>query len=782
MTPSWSLRLADAVVAWRRPILVLFAVATVGFALGLNKVRFETVYSDLLPQTHPFVETFRDHPDFGSPLTLLIMVQNRHGDIYNRETLALVNQLTRDIDLSPGVDHTQIVSIATEKARYSHATAFGIDMRPLMDDQPPASDAEITAFRQRVDKAPVAQQFLISQDQTATLISATFIENRVDWGAAFEYAQALVEQARDEQHDVMLYGQPALYGWIYRYENQMWALMGLAVAILIAALLWQSATLRSALPPVLCSATAAIWAFGLVGWLDISIDPLLMVVPLLLLARSFSHSVQFSARFQEYIAAGHVQTDAARHTLAHMFKPSVLSILTDVLGIVVVAAAPIPAMVRHAIFCGMWAFWLIPTGVILITAVLATLPAPRADRPPRKASFGLLRGLARLHQPSLRYPLLLLIIVTALVSTYTASKIRIGNPVQGSYLLAEASEFNQAARKINEHFAGISTLEIILQARDESGPEWTVVAPDTIRVAQTLQREMEHGAFPPKASLTFADYLGEVNRLYNGGDVRWLPLDLRERALTASAVAAMMGSSSEAYNHVIDAELKHATVSFWYADNTQDTVDQALAAARDAVASVGVEHEQFEVRLATGSIALQQAMNTIVADYHFWIVAALNLVIFCIFSLSHRSAMTGLILLAPVNLAHQSMIAVMHVLGIGLDVNSMIVAAIGLGVGIDYGIYLMERIREEYAASGSLQSAVEQAIGTTGQAIVFTAGVMALSILPIAWLSDLQFVADMATLIICIMAANLVAALVVLPCLVALTHRRVYPQRVPAAA
>ena len=34
-------------------------------------------------------------------------------------------------------------------------------------------------------------------------------------------------------------------------------------------------------------------------------------------------------------------------------------------GRFVVAAAPIPAMVRHAIFCGMWATWLIPTGVVL---------------------------------------------------------------------------------------------------------------------------------------------------------------------------------------------------------------------------------------------------------------------------------------------------------------------------------------------------------------------------------------------------------------------------------
>lgn len=761
-----NLRIARWVVHQRRKLLLAFAIVTTGFGLGLDQVSFETVYSDLLPSDDPFVQTFHKHPNFGSPLTLLIMVQNRQGDIYNQSTLELVSRLTREIDLAPGVDHSQVVSISTEKARYSHATAFGIDMRPLMDDRPPGSATEVEQFRSRVDKAPIAQQFLISKDQSATLISATFIEHQVDWSDAFEYAQSLVEEARDDQHHVLLYGQPALYGWIYRHQSAMWALMATSVVILIIGLLWQSSSMSRALPPIITSATAAIWAFGFVGWLDIAIDPLLMVVPLLLLARSFSHSVQFTARFHEQLASGLPRHKAAESTLALMLKPSVLSILTDVLGIVVVAAAPIPAMVRHAIFCGMWAFWLIPTGVILITALLATLPSRGGPAHAQIARSGLLPSLfSRLHARPLRPVLLITIAIVAVASSVIADKIRIGNPVQGSYLLSKDSEFNQAARNINANFAGISTLEIVLEARNENSEAWTVVAPQTVRVAQALQHEMEHSSFPPNATLTFADYLGEVNRLYNGGDVRWLPLDYRERSLTASAVAAMVGSSADAYNHVIDPSMKHATVSFWYADNTQDTVDQALFAAHQAAATVGTAHDEFLVRVATGSIALQQAMNSVVSDYHFWIVTILNLLIFIIFSISYRSVLTGVILLIPVNIAHQCMVAVMHLLGIGLDVNSMIVAAIGLGVGIDYGIYLLQRIREETILSEQIQTGIQNALNTSGRAIIFTASILAISIVPIAAFSDLQFVADMAVLIIFIMGANVLAALVVLPCL-----------------
>ena len=41
----------------------------------------------------------------------------------------------------------------------------------------------------------------------------------------------------------------------------------------------------------------------------------------------------------------------------------------------------------------------------------------------------------------------------------------------------------------------------------------------------------------------------------------------------------------------------------------------------------------------------------------------------------------------------------MVLMGIGLDVNSLPIAAIGIGVGIDYGIYLLRRICEEFSDS-----------------------------------------------------------------------------------
>ncbi len=776
------LRFARWVLAHRRTSFLVFGLITLFFAAGLPRVQLRTIFSDLLPTDDPFVQVYKAHPNFGSPLTVMVMIRRTDGDIYNVETLGKIWKFTRDIDLAPGVDHEQILSITTTKARYSEATPYGIDMRPLMSDHPPSSPEEIEDFRQRVDKAPNVRVFLISPDDRSTLILATFIEQRIEFGEAFEYVQKLATAARDEHHEVFVSGQPTLIGWVYRHEWQMVGIFAVTIGALVLALALYMRNLVGVLTPIITSVTAAIWAFGFVGWLNISIEPLLMVVPLLLTARSFSHAVQFTERYYEIYAHVGDRSKAAEITMSVMMAPSVLGICTDILGIVVVIAAPIPAMVRHAIFCGMWAVWLIPTGCVMISLLLATLPPPRNVRQlvgHGDGSDG--RGLHRRFEALLNSVAGLshgrrarwtgaVVAVASIVVIYTAAQIKIGNPVEGTNLLWQDSPFNESVRAINRNFPGVNTLEIVLEAKDQNNPEWTAQRLDTIMTMSRLQTLMELGPKPPRATLSFADYLTESNRLFNGGNPKFGPIDPRERAVNAAAVGAMMGSSAKNFSHVVDGGLQNATVSLWYPDNKQDTVDAALAAATAAVKTVGEDHAEFRVRLATGTIALQEAVNRVIGRYQNLVILVVNLFVFVMCAIAYRSIAAGLILLVPVNLANEALLASMHLLGVGLDVNSMIVAAIGVGVGIDYGIYLLSRICEELQGKEGTPdqrwaAAITAALRTTGKAIMFTATVMAIGILPWYLMSGLKFVADMGLLLIAIMAINMLLSLIVLPLL-----------------
>jgi len=274
-------------------------------------------------------------------------------------------------------------------------------------------------------------------------------------------------------------------------------------------------------------------------------------------------------------------------------------------------------------------------------------------------------------------------------------------------------------------------------------------------------------ALPPRATLSFSDYMMEGNRLFAGGNPLWLPVDPSKRAAYSSAQAVLFGTSPINFGHVIDYNAQHSTVSVWFKDNKQETVDQALASARRAVDVVGEDHDGFRVRMASGFIALQQAMNNVVHRYHWFIFCLVNVAIAIIAAIAYKSYVASILLLIRVNLSNFLQLAAMHTLGIGLDINATIVAVMGVGVGIDYGIYLLSRICEEYHVhEGDLGAAITSSLTTTGKAIMFTASIMLIGIMPWYFLSDLKFMADMGVLLIAIMLINMVLSLVVLPMVV----------------
>ncbi len=757
--------------------LITLSLVTIFFLFGVKDVELKTIFSDLLPKNHPFVQTFRDHPNFGNPLTVTVMVKRTDGEtIYNPETLQKVWDMTRNIDLIQGVDHDQILSITTEKARYARATPFGIDSRPLMGDAPPATEEEMDEFRELVKKSPGSQAFLISQDQTATLIQATFIERLLDYGLVFdEIKEKIIAAEADDAHEIYVAGQPMLTGWVYFYEREMLLIFAVTASALLLSLIVYMRNVVGVVVPLVCSIVGAAWGFGFVGWIGDPIEPLIMVVPLLLVARSFSHCVQFIERYYEVYYHVRDKKKAAEISLGVMMAPGILGIVTDAVGLFLIAVAPIPTMERFAVFCGFWAMSLIPANVFLAPLLLSILPEPKNIEKViglDNSSFNLhtfikhmLQRLARITYGGPAKITTVVLIVLFGFSVYKMAQIKVGNPVEGSNLLWSDSEYNVGVSQINSHFPGLNTLELVFEVKEQT-PERLLKQSDPIFTMGALQRLMELGDNPPVATLSFGDYLPEANRLFSGGNPKWAPLDITDAAVQAASGAVLFGTSPKAFSHVSDFVQQNGTVSLWYKDNKQETVDSALEQVRSALEKVGIDHDTYRIRLGTGTIALQQSINDTVDKYQYIILAFLNLAILITCGYAYRSLVAGVLLLIPVNMSNCFLAAVMVYMGIGLDVNTLPIAAIGIGVGIDYGIYLLGRICEEYQEHEDYGLGILAAVATTGKAIFFTATIVLIGILPWYFMSELKFLADMGLLLVMVMLINMIIALVVVPLLV----------------
>lgn len=768
-------KLARWIIARRALIAGVFVVITIVFAAGIPRVDIRTIFGDLLPADDEFVQTFEDHPNFGNPLTVTIMVKRTDGQkIYNEDTLKKVWDLTRDIDLIAGVDHDRVVSITTEKANYAEATPMGVDMQPLMGDRLPEGQEELDELQRRVERSPMARTYMVSSDETATLIRAAFHEHLLDYGLVFDEVQRLTAAVEDENHRIRVVGQPILTGWIYLLQEQTYVIFAVTIGMLFLALVLYMRNFAGVVTPIVCSVAAAIWGFGFVGWIKSPIEPLLMVVPLLLIARSFSHCVQYTERYYELYNELKDRRQASEATLSVMMAPSVLGIITDMTAILCIAVAPIPAMQRFALFCGLWAFFLIPTGIILIAILLSYLPTPRnidkiiggnREQGIHRAQRYLLEGIAALTTGRHAKKTALVAIVVSAIVIVVSRQVEIGNPTEGSNLLWDESEFNTGVRDVNDHFPGVNSLEIILESKDPgNAAQRAARSAEAYKVTKDIQRAVGSGDFPPRATRSFSDFMEEGGRIYSGGHPAWLSLDPVDRSVNAAAVAVSFGQNPLNFADVADFQFQNSAISLFYRDNKQDTIDQALATAREAVEKVGADHELIRVRMASGTIALQEAMNIVVKRYEWIMLGLAALVIFVIATYVYRSPVAAIVLLVPVALSNFYLTATMQQIGLGLDINSVMVAVIGVGVGIDYGIYLLSRICEEYSVEDDdWGGAITTALTTTGKAIMFTAAVMLIGILPWYFMSDLKFMADMGLLLAAVMVINMFLALIVVP-------------------
>jgi predicted RND superfamily exporter protein len=143
--------------------------------------------------------------------------------------------------------------------------------------------------------------------------------------------------------------------------------------------------------------------------------------------------------------------------------------------------------------------------------------------------------------------------------------------------------------------------------------------------------------------------------------------------------------------------------------------------------------------------------------------------IFILCAFSYRSIVAGLMLTLPLVLANAVAAAYMNVMGMGLSINTLPVAAIGAGLGVDFAIYLYSRAQEEFVLQGGdWDATIMQCICTCGKAVVYTGITVILPILTWYFFSDMKFQAEVGFFLSLIMATNVVLCFTLHPLMIIL--------------
>jgi uncharacterized protein len=755
------------IFALRTPILLLVALLTVGFATQIPALKVYTDFEGLLPQGNPFIKVHNEIRGlFGGANVLSVAVEVEDGTIFSNDHLAVIDRVTQAVDNLPGVNHNLVSSFTHRTTRFVSLTEEG-NVRSEVYFNPallPMTDEQLAAMKAKVLIDPRVFGLLVSPDMKAALIKAQFVDGQLNYRGIFDGLKAL--RGKEAKGGIKIYatGQPALIGWVYSYLPQSLQVFAYTAIIILGLLIAYFRRFYGVALPLLGITLSTTWGLGFIVLLGYHLDPLMLVIPFLIAARSMSHGIQIVERWYQELARLGDGHRAARATLDEMFHPGSLGITCDAIGLLLLITGSVRINFELGVFTALWAACGILNVLVTIPLLLSLLPSPKGrvvrHGGLREVLGGLGRGVAHRRNAIMITTLGAILVMGAVSLT---GNITIGESEPGSPLLYRDHDYNASSTAVNRLFPGSEQLLLVAKADQPGG----LKDPEALKAIEAFDNHMllDPALGGVKAVPTL---VRQVSKLIHNGDARWEQIPATPQLVGGMLFAYMASSPIPGIlNDFITPDYSKANLAFFYKDHKGETVDRAIAMAKEGAALVARMGKGVTIELAGGVLGVASAVNHDVFADNLHVIPLVFLLVCGLVGLTYRSWQAGLLMAGAMAVPTAFSYAYLSVNGIGLNINTVPLISVGLGIGIDYAVYMIDRIRDELHAHADVKTAVGRAVATTGMAVTCTVTTLVGGIVAWVFVSDLRFQADAAKLLIFMIFVCAISALVFVPAWIA---------------
>jgi hypothetical protein len=757
-------RFATFCIERRRAVVAVILALTVVFAYFAAHLEIKTIFHDLLPKGHPFIEINDKYNErFGGPNIVSIMVEAEEGDIFQPKVLERIKQITDEMYLVPAINQFQVISLASRKLRSINSSTMGIETTPMMWPDLPQTQEEIDELRENVLSNPLVYGRYVAPDLKSALITADFIDRLIDYEQLYDSVTAIAQKFDGNGVNVRVVGEPLLTGWIVHYLPETFHLFLITIVIMAALLFITVRTWRGVLLPMLAGAVSALWALGIASVVGVNFDPLIIVVAFLVTARAISHAVQMLAAFDDELERGYVPREAAAKALVALFRPGMLGVVVDAVAVAIVAAMPMPLLQKTAFVGAVWLGTIAVSAMVLVPTLLSWVTKPHATAFPVDTNRWLLRPVLNLCGNLVlgRRSVVVLVLAVAVlaVSGYYATRVTVGDALPGTPLLWPDHPYNVDAKAINDTFQGSDQMFVVI---DGEGPN-ALKNPELLANVDSFQRYLET---QPQigGTVSMVDLIGPINANLHEGNRRFEELGPTADINGELLFMYMQGTDPGDMDRFVDADFKDGAVTMFFRDHKGDTIRTAVSRIEEYTENNPLPGDS-QYKLAGGLVGVLAAVNEEVFARQVESIALALLTLFVLSAIAYRSTVAGLFYMPLVVMSNTITFAFMAWKGIGMNINTLPVAALGIGLGVDYAFYVVDGVKERFEETGDVMASIRGSLLTAGRGVLITGGTMIASVL-VWYASSLKFQAEMGLLMALWLTVSAITSLLLIPAMI----------------
>jgi len=765
-------KIYSLIVRLRLFILLAIIVTSLFFAYYAFQLPVRVSLEKLFPYDHPFVELNKDlGTKFGGTNTMLVMIKGKTGDIYNEEMISTIREVTDYFYYQPYILRSLTASITLRKTKYTLGRGFAeVHMAPIFPADFDNSEESFRFSKEMVSRSPIFNGLLVSDDGKSALVLLEVLEN-VEYKKLYLEIEALKEKiASGGNAELYFTGRPVLLATIYGLMEEIVKVISVVTIVSILLLLLLFRNWIGVFITICTAGLCAVWGMGTMSLLKFELSPILIILPVLVSTRVISHSLQIFQRFMEERKTCGYDCDkeiALKRTIKCMLVPNWGAVLTDAMGFFILILIKITIMQEIAISMGLWILWLAPLSGVFVPIVCYYLPLRKGDVliskityfdkiPSRLGNFTMTRGGTIV---TVFFFGLLLVF-----SGWNFGKLQIGDSYPGSSLLFPNSEYNVSTEVINTNFSKAGADALILFFRGEAD---SIKKPEILQYFDNFERTiLEKMEGVSRGAWSLVTVLKDINMQLHDGDPKWnlIPDD----KLLSANLMLLFSSKNEPseFARYTDPVYEIGDTIIFFKNHIPTTIKGISDVTKEYFNKYPPETSVGKFHYAGGSIGLEMATTEVVQSSHIKIDLLVYVTIFIICIVSYRSLVAAMLLCVPLVFANFVVTGLMGFMKIGVTIDTLPVVALGAGIGVDFGFYLLSRVKEEYEHEQDVDKSIIASLLTTGKAILFSGLTVIVPLLCVAAITNIKFQAQMGILIAIILFVNMIWSITVTPLLI----------------
>lgn len=764
----------------RPAVIAICLVISIFLFWNAAQVRPETSFEKMIPLKHPYIEKMLEHRNDLANLgnSVRISVENTNGDIFDKEYMETLRQISDEAFYIPGVDRSGVRSLWSPNVRWTEVTEQGFaggEVIPQTYDGSTASLDELrnnilksgqvgrlvgNNFKSSIVEIPLLEEFPDPNDQSVLL--------KLDYQ---DFSHSLEEKIREKYQLQNPNVKIQIVGFAKKVGDLIDGLVGVALFFAVAIgitfilLYWFTKCIKSTVAVLFATLVAVGWQLGLLHLMGFGLDPYSMLVPFLVFAIGISHGVQ---KINGIAMASGTALDAltaARMAFRQLFVPGLVALSSDAVGFITLLLIDIGVIRELAISASVGVAVIILTNLIflpvLISYVGISKKAVQVSRDNASRDNPLWRLISNFASPKVA-PISILIAICALVfGLWYGQNLKIGDLDQGAPELHADSRYNLDNDFVIKNYSTSSDVLVVMVKTPTEGCS----SYSTLKAMDDLSWRMENTP-GVQSVVSMVTVSKQVIKGMNEGNLKWETLSRNQHVLNNSIARA---------DSLYNSDCSLAPLLVFLEDHKAQTLTTAVAAVEDFAAKNNTDEHQF--LLAAGNAGIEAATNDVISASETMMLIAVYAAVISMCLITFRSIRATACVILPLVLTSVLGNALMAYMGIGVKVATLPVIALGVGIGVDYGIYIYSRLETFLRMGMPLQEAYYQTLKSTGKAVLFTGVCLAIGVA--TWIfSAIKFQADMGLMLTFMFLWNMFGAIWLLP---ALARFLIKPERLRQA-